>query len=222
MNSFIFIAKSQEIITNHLDTFYKEHNIGSFDRSTIAEEGTIGIEAIRNMQESLFLKPYKGEKKSIVIQNAHLLTIEAQNALLKVLEEPPHFVYFVLIAPTPQNFLPTILSRCQVIIGEKEIVTFSQEDEEKLLAHLATLENQPSLSDLLSLAENISGEKENLQQWFEAMLHMLRNRMLKEVAQKENTALTVKLLMELQKAYETYINTNVNPRILLEHTFLSL
>jgi replication-associated recombination protein RarA len=88
------------------------------------EDGkAIGIEAARQLEKFLTLKvPGKaGINRIIVIEDAHLLTIEAQNALLKTLEEPPEGTVLILAAAHERALLPTIRSRTQIIsIGRLE------------------------------------------------------------------------------------------------------
>lgn len=72
-----------------------------------------GIDQIRDLIENLKYSPAKGKAKVYIIDEAHMLTKEASNALLKSLEEPPSHVYFILATTEPNKLLPTILSRCQ-------------------------------------------------------------------------------------------------------------
>lgn len=72
-----------------------------------------GIDEIRNLRENVRYSPAKGRYKIYIIDEVHMLTTEAFNALLKTLEEPPRHVLFLLATTEPQKVLPTILSRCQ-------------------------------------------------------------------------------------------------------------
>jgi DNA polymerase-3 subunit gamma/tau len=72
-----------------------------------------GIEEIRNLRERVRLAPVAGAYKVYVIDEVHMLTNEAANALLKTLEEPPAKVVFVLCTTEPYRLPATILSRCQ-------------------------------------------------------------------------------------------------------------
>jgi hypothetical protein len=74
----------------------------------------ITIAQIRNLQRRLALKPYHKKQQSGIILEAQRMTIEAQNALLKTLEEPPAHSVLILTAPSTKNLLPTIVSRCQI------------------------------------------------------------------------------------------------------------
>ncbi len=96
---------------------------GTFDSYIYAivsspQEGkAIGIEVVREMEHFLSLKvpSYAKYNRAIIIEDSHKLTIEAQNALLKTLEEPPDGTIIVLTANHAQSLLPTIRSRAQAI-----------------------------------------------------------------------------------------------------------
>lgn len=72
-----------------------------------------GIDEIRNLRETVKFSPSKGHFKIYIIDEVHMLTTEAFNALLKTLEEPPMHVKFIFATTEPHKVLPTILSRCQ-------------------------------------------------------------------------------------------------------------
>lgn len=75
----------------------------------------LGIEQARKIKEHFSLKPYSSIGRAVVLENAASLTPEAQNALLKTLEEPPLNAILILGASSEAKFLPTILSRCQIV-----------------------------------------------------------------------------------------------------------
>ncbi|MFC1666561.1 DNA polymerase III subunit gamma/tau [Candidatus Omnitrophota bacterium] len=72
-----------------------------------------GIDEIRNLRESVKFAPSKGRYKIYIIDEVHMLTTEAFNALLKTLEEPPRHVKFIFATTESHKLLATILSRCQ-------------------------------------------------------------------------------------------------------------
>lgn len=83
------------------------------DFSTISPDGgSIKISQIREMQSRISLRPNEAELKTWVIRRADLMTEEAQNCLLKVLEEPPGHALIILTAESPAALLPTVASRC--------------------------------------------------------------------------------------------------------------
>lgn len=76
------------------------------------EEKSIKIEQIRLMNNKIYEKPVVSNKKVYIINNAQMLTKEAQNCLLKTLEEPPEYAVIILIGTNENMFLNTIRSRC--------------------------------------------------------------------------------------------------------------
>src|ERR687897_1788499 len=72
-----------------------------------------GIDEIRDLRDRVNLAPVSGRMKVYIIDEVHMLTAEAFNALLKMLEEPPEHVVFVLATTEKHKVLPTIISRCQ-------------------------------------------------------------------------------------------------------------
>lgn len=79
------------------------------------DKASIGIDKVREIIKEAYIMPKISDKKIFVIDNAHLLTKEAQNALLKVLEEPPKYVMFFLLCESINFLLQTILSRAVTV-----------------------------------------------------------------------------------------------------------
>lgn len=71
----------------------------------------IGVDAVRALQMHTSVKPGEAARRVFVIENAHKLTVQAQNALLKSIEEPPPAACFLLLCPSRKELLTTILSR---------------------------------------------------------------------------------------------------------------
>lgn len=78
-------------------------------------EGRIKIDQVRAVQHDLALSPYEGRWRVAILADFHTATVEAGNALLKTLEEPPSRAVVVLTAVDPGLLLPTVVSRCQVL-----------------------------------------------------------------------------------------------------------
>jgi len=131
-----------------------------------------GINEIRDLREKVKYAPTRGRYKVYIVDEVHMLTKEAFNALLKTLEEPPGHVIFVLATTEPHKLLPTILSRCQrfdfkrisindtvehlKIISKKEGLTIEEE-----ALNLIAANSEGSLRDALSLLDQLisfSGE----------------------------------------------------------------
>ncbi len=85
----------------------------SFNVIEIDAASNRGIDNIRDLREKVMVPPSTGKYKVYVLDEAHMLTTEAFNALLKTLEEPPDYIIFVLATTDVHKMLPTVLSRCQ-------------------------------------------------------------------------------------------------------------
>ncbi len=93
------------------------------------------VEDIRNLIEQTRIPPQIGKYKVFIIDEVHMLSNQAFNAFLKTLEEPPHYVIFILATTEKHKLLPTILSRCQIYdfnrMTIKDIVAHLQKVAEK-------------------------------------------------------------------------------------------
>lgn len=76
------------------------------------EKKTVTVEQIRRARTDLYIRPNEGRRKIYVIPRAGDMNASAQNALLKVMEEPPEYGAFLLLSDTEEKLLPTIRSRC--------------------------------------------------------------------------------------------------------------
>lgn len=94
--------------------FAKEIGVKPIDLYEIDAASNRGIDDIRELREAVHTLPYESERKAYIIDEVHMLTKEAFNALLKTLEEPPAHVVFMLATTEEDKLLDTILSRCQV------------------------------------------------------------------------------------------------------------
>lgn len=130
------------------------------------DELSIKIEQIRQMQRKIIESPIVSKKKVYIIDNADLMTIEAQNCLLKTLEEPPEFVTIILIGSKENNFLSTIKSRCTIIkfqnISNDDIKKYLEENynivnisENMLELFQGSIGNAQKLKDQEELYNNI-------------------------------------------------------------------
>lgn len=93
------------------------HILGGYALEGSEEDApsSIKIEDIRQLQRDICLRPYEGRHKVFIINNAHNLTADASNALLKILEEPPRQSVIILVSSKPSLLFATVVSRCQVI-----------------------------------------------------------------------------------------------------------
>ena len=112
-----------------------------------------GVDEVRNLIDKVKYAPMQGKYKVYIIDEVHMMTTGAFNALLKTIEEPPAHVVFVLATTEPNKVIPTIISRCQRFDFNK----VSQKDIEKRLSIVCKEENieidQEAISLIAQLAD---------------------------------------------------------------------
>ena len=138
-----------------------------------SENDKIKIEQIREMQRKIAEKPIISHHKVYIIDNADRMTPEAQNCLLKTLEEPPEYIVIILICSNENNLLSTIKSRCTRLhfdkIENSEIVDYINKNEpDKNITPNIIEFAQGSIGKALKLSENIE-IYENVEKLIEQM-----------------------------------------------------
>lgn len=183
-----------------------------------ATEGKIKIEQIRQMQRKVAEKPIISNNKVYIIDDADTMTTEAQNCLLKTLEEPPEYITIILICTNEGNLLSTIKSRCTRM-------QFEPIREEKIKKYIKTTFPEQQISDsIIELAQGSIGkaiklnEKKDIYENIENILLSMQNKDLIDVIQMAEIIYKSKeeikqileyinvLLMKLSKQNIKYIN----------------
>lgn len=226
MNSFLYVLEDETLFSSSISDFCSNHKIQTIDcrifsLSSFLKEGkkdkalSIGIEDIKVIQQAIFLKPIKSKNKVVVIQQAELLTIPAQNALLKLLEEPPDNTYIILTTTNSNILLPTIHSRCQIVKMKAHQKTTIPTSEAIDFTKITQLE----IREALKHAEELAKDKEQTLNYLRNAILYFRESMISPNQRKYYLCSTVK---KLQEAYTIIQTTNTNPRIVLEDLFLTL
>lgn len=152
----------------------------SDDKGKLKRE--IQVDQIRFMAADAYIRPTQSEKKVYLIKDAGFMNIPAQNAALKILEEPPAYAVFILCAESAETLLPTVRSRCTLIrvsgekagavseLAEEYILIAAKKDPAKLCAFFGAHEALDTektaafvsavrfcLSGFLSLKKNYNG-----------------------------------------------------------------
>ncbi len=134
-----------------------------------------GINEIRELRDSVHTLPFSSPYKVYILDEAHMLTKDASNALLKTLEEPPAHVIFILATTEKHKLLDTIVSRCQLIFFEapdestlgNHLVSIAKKEGRPLSLNAANIiakEGKGSFRDALGVLEKVlrSEEKETV------------------------------------------------------------
>lgn len=181
-------------------------------------DGKIKIEQIRQMQRKVAEKPIISNNKVYIIDNADTMTTEAQNCLLKTLEEPPEYITIILICTNEGNLLSTIKSRCTRM-------QFEPIKDEELNEYIKTkLPDEQISPQIIELAQGSIGkaiklnERKDIYENIENILLSMQNRDLIDIVQMSEVIYKSKeeiksileyinvLLMKLSKQNIKYIN----------------
>jgi hypothetical protein len=115
MHAYIFSGSSENTRILSIEKLLSDYKINQFDVVSLTSENpSIGVNDVRQFIRTLMLTPKQSPYVGGIIKNAELMTPEAQNALLKTLEEPPPKVILILGVTNEILLLPTIKSRCQI------------------------------------------------------------------------------------------------------------
>ena len=130
------------------------------------------VDVVRSVRDDAFIRPNEAARKVFVLLEAQAMSEQAQNALLKVLEEPPPSVLFLLTVPSASMLLPTVRSRSQLFrLDGAEPCTADPE----LLSRIATALCAPGEAELLFLTAPLIRDKESLSAVLEGLTLLFRD-----------------------------------------------
>jgi DNA polymerase-3 subunit delta' len=217
------------------------------EKKGIFKQRDISIESIRDAKQSLSLFPYHGKYKIMIVDDAHKLNIPAQNALLKILEEPNPTTIIILVTPEIDSILPTVQSRCQSInfglVSDEEMLEFfpkdlvslsagrpglakiMEENKEERVFRSEALEDlnkitSGSLNNKLALAEEFSKDISKTSDKLNFWLWEMRK---KALSSDDSERKQIYFNMEkIQESLNTMKRTNASARLILETLFLGM
>lgn len=198
------ILSQLNLATNHPDVLWLE------------DEEKLGIEQARKIKEFLSLKPYQGQNQAVVLISSENLTPEAQNALLKTLEEPPKAASIILGLSYEDQLLPTILSRCQIMnLTKAKIAGTDTQDQQEIKKLLSS-----SREERFRFIEKL----ENKEDFLKSLTSYFRYEVVGKsagVRKFHPGGRNAEFLKDLIKA-EKWANQNVNIRAILEYLMLRM
>jgi DNA polymerase-3 subunit delta' len=223
----LLVSNNREEIHKYIDTYIEKFTISPFDIISLGENGgPIKIEQIRDLKQKLGLKPAVGTKKATIIYAAKNLTAEAQNALLKTLEEPPEDTVIILCTPNENLLLPTIVSRCEIqrlnpnieIRNSKQISNFKFQ-----ISNLTKMD----IGERFKLAEDLTKKldkdealediRKRVEKWLAEVIAELHHNLLTGTTREQN-AKNLKTFLAAQKQ----LRQNLNIRLILENCLINL
>jgi len=171
------------------------------------------IDAIRSLRQDSSVLPNEANCKVYVLHNAQSMTVEAQNALLKLLEEPPDYVCLILTAPTGKKLLPTVISRVFTLsLGEAVEEALDREREEKI--HGIAKKLAPALvADKayarLEATAPLEGDKDLVREVLPATRRQLHAMLVKDSSKAQRLLGLIEGIRELEGALERNANLNL-------------
>lgn len=216
MQSYLIVGGKQEQRKETADKIISRRKVSRFDQIQVEEANikSIGIDQIRQLQHQLNLKPYHSKVKAALILSAEKLTIPAQNAMLKMLEEPPQNTLIILASPRAGLLLPTIISRCQII----RLPFLNQKIYNPGLITLNSI-LKSGVGERLKIAGEIASSREKAIEFCQSQTIIWRNKMKKAPTGVAGAESQVKTIRALQKALYL-LETNTNPKLILESLLL--
>lgn len=177
---------------------------------------TIKIDDIRNFNQELSFSNYSDQTRYFIFFNFDQATLQAQNASLKSIEEPPKDTHIVLMTTTVDKLLPTITSRCKLISHKKP------QSQQEHLAETAKIYQQIAQSkhyELIELANNYK-DREGAIKLLENLLEFLNYQLHKNTNSQSKRIFASQLQIILKNIER--LNQNTNVRLTLENCFFDL
>lgn len=234
MQSILLVSKNRKITKEYIDKLSNNEGVDRIDIDINYFEKTVGIEDVRTIQKKILFRPFRGRTKVVVIEAYEGITIESQNALLKILEEPPNNTIIVINVAKIDLILPTILSRCKIIDLKDKSLELSKQEVAQYLNLLVSLPSS-GIGDRLKLAQDIAKNKDEITTELEKMIIIARKTLIESIChsdpeltkrEESHDSATVfqylNILISLQKTYILLKTTNVNQRLALENLFLNI
>lgn len=207
--AYLLLTKNFETATELIRAWLASWQVSELDQIWLASPETISIREIRDFERQLLLAPLVSPRRIGVISTAQNLSTDANQALLKFLEDPPEHVTTFLVAAHEDQLLPTIVSRCQ-----RWRLSADHQDQTTRQSLLKLTEIQKmTIRDRFSLAENWAKA--------ETFLRDFDHLLVEAQAAFRNGSFSVAGIEQLLK-YRALAETNTNSRLLAETTLLNL
>ncbi len=192
---------------------------------TRIESKNIGIDDVRGLTARLQFEPYQAPIQVGLIILANLLTTEAQNALLKSLEEPGTKTQFILTAPNEKTLLPTIISRSSIIYLD-DAIEGDETDTEEEIQKINNFLKKDLVTKFLKIEKIIEKDKKDrgyALTFLRKILSAYRTKLLEQISRgdRDSTKTTAADIEKITRSIH-FINRNANKRITLENLILQL
>lgn len=213
MHAYIITGSDEIGRTDKINSLLQEWHVSGHDTVALEpQDNTIGIDAVKSIIRELSFKPRSSPFSVLVVRMAHTLSEEAQQALLKTLEEPASLSRILLLTQEPYSLLPTILSRCHMIH-----LTYAKPTDQsntELSQYIKTLEQllHSSMGERMKLIDTIARTRDDALIFIDLGTRALREELV-------HTSKYSKLLRRLLTARAQLLG-NASPKLVLDAIFL--
>lgn len=189
------------------------------------------VDTVREIRQAAFVMPNEANCKVFVLLKAHSMGVEAQNALLKILEEPPEYAVFILTCVSRSRMLQTILSRCTCFSFENPCVCSADEEILSLSEQMAAATLSESEWDLLKLTSEFDKDNKKFKSVVSQFILTVSDAVIikcgskatlysgqEQAAKKLAAGLTVQALSNLTDVLQGFVkavDTNANNNLLI-------
>jgi DNA polymerase-3 subunit delta' len=180
------------------------------------DKSTITIDMIRSLLADMSFASFQGKVRHICLLYVDQTTIEAQNAVLKLLEEPPKNTQFWVFTQFPQVLLPTIISRCMEIVWNLEddgakSQQLSTEAVSEFLLSISSVSHRALIEEAEKYPDKVTA-----QAYVDSLLQSIHQKNSNNPLAINTTAMNTLLETKLS------LSANVSPKLALEHCFFVL
>lgn len=205
-----------EVAQSHTEELKKNAaiTINPTTRYVTSEDG-FKIEHARDLQTQLSFAPSASQPQVVVIEQFQTATVPAQNALLKLLEEPPKYTQLILITTSLVPLLETITSRCKVELHVPNVNTQTTNTQSPFLTLIPTLLSL-SLLEKLAVAEQLKDRDTASEFCLQAITHF--HSKLGQNSESKTLTQTVQVFLTLRHR----LSINCNPQLVVETALFSL
>jgi|APSaa5957512576_1039674.scaffolds.fasta_scaffold40653_2 DNA polymerase III delta prime subunit len=198
------LNKRLETASQHAKTTLDQ----GLDIKVLKPDPSITIKQVREIEVFLSKKPYQNDKNICLITHADKLTIPAQNAILKILEEPPKNSLVILLTKNQHQLLETITSRCQIIrlLNQTKLSKADHQIQKDIFESITKL----SIPERINLVSTHATNKKDAIDFCTSQLLFLKPSI------STHHQIIKKLTLSIM-----HLNANLNPKLVLESLFFS-
>ena len=200
---------------------------------------TFSVEDARRLVADVQIRPFSSLRKIYIVPDAHLMNVEAQNTLLKTLEEPPEYVVLLLLCDSADMMLETIRSRCVMISLESAARTMPEESLRLAMSILLNI-HEWTMPEILGAVRELSGNKLMITEfldlftsWYRDVLYFKATRNVEalifrdQIQQIRATARTssyegIETILKAITAAKQRLDANVNFDLTMELLFMTI